>query len=282
MKTVTVMTHRRPRETTEAVRDLLTAARGQGWAVLASSDEADKHDLAAGDGLALDDTPDRCPDLCVAMGGDGTILTALRRWAGRGVPVFAVNYGNIGFLSTIERTETHEGFTRALAGDFEILSLPAIAVADSSIDYVAINDVSFQRQPGGRVADLAYAVGGEEIGRVRCDGLVLATPAGSTGYNLANGGPLLAWGVEGYVVSFIAPHSLTARPLVVAPNDEVTVHNASHDEAVDVSVDGRPACTLAPGEDLHASFLPDQGLLAQLPGSSFYHRLRQKFGALAL
>ena len=82
---------------------------------------------------------------------------------------------------------------------------------------------------------------------MRCDGLVVATPAGSTGYNLANGGPVLAWGVEGFVVSFIAPHSLTARALVVAPGDTLTVHNRSR-EPVDVSVDGRPVGELGPGE----------------------------------
>src|SRR5205823_6051760 len=71
---------------------------------------------------------------------------------------------------------------------------------------VALNDVSFIRQPHGRVAELSYRLGGQEVGHVRCDGLVAATPAGSTGYNLANQGPILAWGVEGYVVSFIAPH----------------------------------------------------------------------------
>ena len=75
---------------------------------------------------------------------------------------------------------------------------------------------------------------------MRCDGLVLSTPAGSTGYNLANGGPVLAWGVEGFVVSFIAPHSLTARALVVAPSDLLSVHNRSQGE-VDISLDGRPA-----------------------------------------
>ena len=95
------------------------------------------------------------------------------------------------------------------------------------------------RKAGLRVADLAYALAGEEIGRVRCDGLVVATPQGSTGYNLANGGPVLAWGVEGYVVSFIAPHSLTARALVVAPTDELTINNASREEPVEVHVDGR-------------------------------------------
>src|SRR3712207_9170575 len=94
-----------------------------------------------------------------------------------------------------------------------------------------------------RVADLAYALAGEEIGRVRCDGLVVSTPAGSTGYNLANGGPVLAWGVEGHVVSFIAPHSLAARPLVVAPDDELILRNTSHDP-VDVMTDeiGRAPC----------------------------------------
>ena len=82
---------------------------------------------------------------------------------------------------------------------------------------MAINDVAVHRKVGERVAELAYELDGEEAGSVRCDGLVVATPAGSTGYNLANGGPVMAWGVEGFVVSFIAPHSISARALVVAP-----------------------------------------------------------------
>ena len=118
------------------------------------------------------------------------------------------------------------------------------------------------------------------MGSVRCDGVVVATPAGSTGYNLANGGPVLAWGVEGYVVSFIAPHSLTARALVVAPGDRLTVHNHSA-EPVDVSIDGRPAGELAPDDAITARFLREAADLAQVPGSSFYRRLREKFGLLA-
>jgi NAD+ kinase len=110
---------------------------------------------------------------------------------------------------------------------------------------------------------------------------VVATPAGSTGYTLATGGPVMAWGVEGFVVSFIAPHSLTARALVVAPADVLTVHNRSPDEPVDVHVDGRPICTLAAGEPLEVRFRDGQGQLAQMPGASFYQRLRQKFGRLA-
>jgi NAD+ kinase len=132
-----------------------------------------------------------------------------------------------------------------------------------------------------RVADLSYGLAGEEIGRVRCDGLVVATPQGSTGYNLANGGPILAWGVRGYVVSFIAPHSLTARALVVAPDDLLTINNASREEAVEVHVDGRPACELPAGEDIHVEYARSYATLAQLPGASFYHRLRERFGRLA-
>jgi NAD+ kinase len=109
----------------------------------------------------------------------------------------------------------------------------------------------------------------------------VSTPAGSTGYNLANGGPIMAWGVHGFVVSFIAPHSLTARTLVVAPDDELEVHNRSREEAVDLSTDGRPICVIEPGGRVRARFVNGVGSLAQYPGTSFYQRFRQKFGRLA-
>jgi NAD+ kinase len=145
---------------------------------------------------------------------------------------------------------------------------------------MAITDVSIHRKPGNRVAELAYSVSGVEVGRVRCDGLVVATPAGSTGYNLANGGPIMAWGVEGFVVSFIAPHSLTARALVVAPGDVLTVHNLSKEEPVEAAVDGRPSTEISPGSTLDVSFVECRACLAQLPGATFYHRLAERFGRL--
>ncbi len=219
--------------------------------------------------------------MCFALGGDGTVLGALRTYAGTEVPVFGVNFGEIGFLASVERHEARIGFSRAFAGEFEVLDLPAIRLSGQGGEWLAINDVSMHRQQGNRVADLAYAVGEDEVGRVRCDGIVVATPAGSTGYNLANGGPVMAWGVAGFVVSFIAPHSLTARALVVAPGDVLSIHNRSREEPVDVTIDGRPVCVLDPGEHLEASFVEDQGHLAQVAGTNFYQRLRQKFGRLA-
>jgi NAD+ kinase len=224
-------------------------------------------------------------ELCVVLGGDGTILRALQRYTGTGVPVFAINFGEIGFLATVEPQDIEDGIRRALSGDFELLRLPAIVFEPpqgrSEIGVqIAINDVAIHRKVGERVAELAYALDGEEAGRVRCDGLVVATPAGSTGYNLANGGPVMAWGVEGYVVSFIAPHSMSARALVVAPDDRLTIYNQSR-EPLDVAVDGRPAGEIPADGKIEARFVNDVGTIAQLPGSSFYRRLREKFGRLA-
>ena len=280
-RSASVFTHRRPQETGDAVKALLAAAREAGVELHFNAHEAEKHGLKDGDGIRVADEVSRDVDLCFALGGDGTILYALRTYAGTDVPVFGVNFGEIGFLATIEPADVRDGFPRALAGDFEVLKLPALTLTNAQADWTALNDISLHRRAGNRTADLSYAIGDNEIGRVRCDGLVIATPAGSTGYNLANGGPVMAWGVAGYAVSFIAPHSLTARALVVAPDDTLTVHNGSQDEPVDVSIDGRPAGELAPDDAITARFLREAADLAQVPGSSFYRRLREKFGLLA-
>jgi len=280
-RVATVITHRRVRETGSAVRELVASARRAGTQLRFSEGEAAKHQLVAGAGVEIGELGGEDVDLCVVLGGDGTILTALRQYAGTGVPIFAVNYGEVGFLATIDPDGLGGHFDRAFLGDFETLELPTITVGRPEGQWTAVNDISVHRKPGMRVADLAYGLAGEEIGRVRCDGLVVSTPQGSTGYNLANAGPILAWGVAGYVVSFIAPHSLTARALVVAPDDLLTINNASREEPVEVHVDGRPACELPAGEDIHIEFGKEHGVLAQLPGASFYHRLRERFGRLA-
>jgi NAD+ kinase len=280
-RTATVFTHRRPDETHEALEQLREAARGEGWTLLFSPEETRKHGLAAAPELVLDADLDRGADLCVVLGGDGTILHALRAYAGTHVPVFGVNFGEVGFLATIDPDGIAAGLQRALRGDFDVLKLPGIEVEAGGGTWLAMNDVSLHRQHGLRVADLAIDVAGDELGRVRCDGLVVATPAGSTGYNLANGGPVMAWGVEGLAVSFIAPHSLTARSLVVAPQDAIRVRNRSREEPVEVNADGRPVCLLGPDESVTARFRDGVATLAQTHGASFYQRLREKFGRLA-
>ncbi|MDX6610164.1 MAG: kinase [Solirubrobacterales bacterium] len=281
MKTAVLITHSHPPATTDAVKIAAEVARDAGWRLVATAEEIKKHDHAAA-GIEQVESLPADPDLCLVLGGDGTILYALRSFAGTEVPVFGVNFGTVGFLAAVERDEAAEGIRRALAGETETIDLPALAIEVDGTERSAFNDVSFSRRPRDRVAELSYRIAGEEVGNVRCDGLVAATPAGSTGYNLANQGPILAWGVKGYVVSYIAPHSLTARALVVAPSDVLTVGNAPDREPVDVAIDGAQVTTLAPGAALDVRFADSVGRLAQLPGTSFYHRIREKFGHLAV
>jgi NAD+ kinase len=281
LKTAFLISHSHPPWPAEAVEIAVGAAADAGWRLVADATERAKH----GDAAAAIEEADLDPaevDLCLVLGGDGSILYALRRFAGSEVPVFGVNYGTVGFLAAIEREEAAEGIAKALAGDTETIALPGLEVELGGLRHVSLNDVSFSRRPQDRVAELSYKIAGEEVGHVRCDGLVASTPVGSTGYNLANQGPILAWGVEGYVVSYISPHSLTARALVVAPADVLHVGNAAGREPVDVAVDGEQVGALEPGSQLEIRFADDVGRLAQLPGTSFYQRIREKFGHLAV
>jgi NAD+ kinase len=281
-RTVTLLTHQAVEDTSSATRSVIDELLAVGISVRVDAEEVRKHGLEPRDGLALGADPaEDGTDLAVVLGGDGTMLRAMRTFADRDVPVFSFNFGAIGFLATVEKSELDEGIKRILEGDYDVFPMPALAIEVGSIRHLGVNDISFHRRANNRVAELAYAVANDQLGSVRCDGLVVSTPAGSTGYNLANGGPVLAWGVDGYVVSFIAPHTLTARALVVATDAVLSVQNRSDSEPVDVTTDGRIVCALEPRREMDIRFHHDMVLLAQRPGSSFYHRLREKFGRLA-
>jgi NAD+ kinase len=276
---IALFTHQRVDDTQEAVEKLVAAVRAAGGEVFVRPAEAEKHGL---DGcVVVDDPALEGVDVAVVLGGDGTMLEALRDYAGSGAPVFTFNFGAVGFLATIELHEVDDGIRRLIEGDFETVDLPTLVIEPAAGRRIAVNDITFLRRSGSRVAQLAYSVRGEEIARARCDGLVVSTPVGSTGYNLANGGPVVAWGVEGYIVSYIAPHTLTARTLVAATTDVLVVHNLSQEESVDVETDGRRVCTLEPGQDLEVRFEDRPALLAKVSGTGFYDQLTEKFGRLA-
>jgi NAD+ kinase len=280
VKTAALITHSHPPSASEAVTIAAEVAQELGWRLAASEEELAKHG-AAGEGVEVT-AEHTVPDLCLVLGGDGSILHALRRYAHTEIPVFGVNFGTVGFLAAVERKDARDGIRRALEGDFETIQLPGLEVTVDGRKKIGLNDITLARRPHDRVAELSYRIAGEEVGHVRCDGLVAATPAGSTGYNLANQGPILAWGVKGYVVSYISPHSLTARALVVAPGDVLHVGNAPEREPVEVAVDGAKVADLAAGAALEVRFLDSVSRLAQLPGTSFYGRIREKFGHLAV
>ena len=166
-------------------------------------------------------------DLILVLGGDGSILRALAREAGSGAPVIGVNYGRVGFLASIERETLERDLRRALAGEYVVLGLPSLKAEWGEGEVQAVNDLALFRGGESRIADLTYAVDGELVATVRCDGVVMSTPVGSTAYNLAAGGPTVSWRVRCFVLSFIALHHLDSRPLVIGAEEKLTVTNSA-------------------------------------------------------
>jgi NAD+ kinase len=275
-----VYTHRRPEVTRGVLQLLLEAASRKGIELRFDEDEAIKHELDLSEANLTQSDSDKPPaDLCIVLGGDGTTLRFLRQFAGTGIPVFSINCGRVGFLATVDREVADEGLERALTGQFEVLKLSALLLGHEPDHEFAINEISFQRGAQMNVAHLAYSLAGEEVVRAPCDGLIAATPTGSTAYNLSAGGPILAWDLKGYVVSMVAPHALSARAVVAAPEDVLRVTN-NGGEAVEVVIDGMQTGSLEPGESKEARFRADAVGLAQLPGSTFYSRFREKLRLL--
>jgi NAD+ kinase len=218
-------------------------------------------------------------DLVVVLGGDGTMLRALKQSLDTGAPVFGVNFGRVGFLTAVDADELESGLARALSGDFVVVELPTLEAEVGGNRHVAVNDVVVASSVIGRMALLAWAIGGEELGVLPCDGVICSTPTGSTGYNLSNGGPVLVWGMDAMTVTFIAPHALYARPLVIPRSRELTVENRTEDLPMVVLADGRQAGKLAYGERVAVRLGEQRALLGVLPEATFFRRYRETFAS---
>ena len=218
------------------------------------------------------------PELVVVLGGDGTMLRGFHENLGRGVPVIGVNFGRFGFLASMQPAELETGLRRVFAGDYVVIELATLEFEYAGGRGVAVNDAVVASSELGRLIELEWAIGGEPLGTVPCDGIILATPSGSTAYNLSNNGPVLMWGADAMAVSFVAPHSLTARPLVVPRGRDVVVTPRSSDAELALVADGRRVAELAPGEAVTVRLGEAMSLLATLPDATFLTRFRSAFG----
>ncbi len=218
-------------------------------------------------------------DIAIVLGGDGTVLRALTRFLGTGVPVIGVNFGRVGFLSSMPRKDLETGLARVFAGEYEVVELPTLEVEHPEGTRQAVNDVVVASGSLGRMIELELAVGGEELGRQPCDGIICATPSGSTAYNLSNGGPVLVWGLEAMALTYVAAHSLRARPLVIPPGADVIVWNRTEGVEAGVLVDGHRVATLGKAERAVVRIGPERSLLATLPEATFVRRYRQSFAS---
>jgi NAD+ kinase len=266
-----VVTHGRPETIGEGLARLQAVAEDSGVDLTYSQDEAEKHGVQASDGDGVDVT--------VVLGGDGTMLRALRSSLTTRAPVVGVNFGSVGFLTSIASDDLGEGLARVFSGEYEVVELPTLEAEIGRETHVAVNDVVAASSVIGRMAHLAWSIGGEELGVQPCDGIICSTPSGSTAYNLSNGGPVLVWGIDAMTVTFIAPHALDARPLVVPRSRALTVENRTMDVPVAVLVDGRSAGELAHGERVVMRLGSQHSLLAVLPEATFFRRYRETFAS---
>jgi NAD+ kinase len=244
-------------------------------------------------GVELVDEPENA-QLAVAVGGDGTILRTLARLLGTGVSVIGVNFGRVGFLASIEPERLEDDLARVFAGEYRTIEQPTLEAQLDSLagsaageaggvrpksgeGFVAVNDVVATSSTLGRMIELGWAIAGEDLGVVSCDGMICSTPSGSTAYNLSNGGPVLVRGLDAMAITFIAPHSLDARPLVVPRGAELIVRNATADVVAAVLVDGQRTGDLAPERALSIRLGEQRSLLATLPETTFFRRYRETF-----
>ena len=276
---VLLLTHRGPDVTASGLSAILSILEEAGVEILVPASEVVKHpelaDHQSSDGKLLRPGGE---DLILVLGGDGSILRALAREAGSGAPVIGVNYGRVGFLASIERETLERDLRRALAGEYVVLGLPSLSAEWGDGRIQALNDLALLRSGESRLADLTYAVDGERVATVRCDGMILSTPVGSTAYNLAAGGPTVSWRVRCMVISFIAAFHLDTRPLVIGAEELLTVTNSALTGDCDVLADGQRVGALRPGRSVTVGLGGSEVHLATFPEASFFRRYREKFG----
>jgi NAD+ kinase len=261
-------------QSAEAVRRAAVVMHGKPATIGGAEERLGR--VARDHGIELVDGDD-APDVAIVLGGDGTMLRALHRYLGTSVPVIGVNFGRVGFLASIPAEELESGLGRVFAGEVEVLALPTLAAAVGGQERAAINDVVATSGTLGRMVEIALEIGGEDLGHAACDGIIAATPAGSTAYNLSSGGPVLAWGLEAVAVTHVAPHSLHARPLVVPKGREIAFTNRTPDVDVTVVADGHAFAQLGRDESVRIRLDDRRALLATLPEATFFRRYRETF-----
>jgi NAD+ kinase len=235
-----------------------------------------------GDGEAL--TPEVCRelDLLATLGGDGTLLRGARLVAAEGVPVLGINLGHLGFLTSAPREEIEGALERWRAGEFEIDARMVLAVHAEDGDgapgklHLALNDAVLHKGGAARVIRLSMRAQRDVVGSYSADGIILATPTGSTAYSLSAGGPIVSPTVDCIIATPICPHTLGVRPLVLPADETVTIEVLSPTEELILTIDGQEHERLVPGQKVVARRAEQPVRLVRFPGQTFFQTLRRK------
>lgn len=234
---------------------------------------------------SADDLP-KSVDIVIALGGDGTLLAAADRVAAAGadIPIVGVNFGSLGFLTEVTLVELYDAMTAVLDGTAIVESRMMLqgfvsqGDAQPHLDRVVLNDIVITRGSLSRMIDLEVSIDGGFVTRVKADGLILATPTGSTAYNLSAGGPIVEPSVDAFVMTPIAPHTLTNRPVVLAGATELRVRPLFENVKTEVYItfDGQLGHALEPGDDVIIRRAARRLNLVRASGRSYYDVLQQK------
>jgi NAD+ kinase len=221
-------------------------------------------------------------DALVSLGGDGTLLGALRLVAHRPVPVLGVNLGHLGFLVEIEPGELDAALDQLERGDYTIEEHSAAVLTDGGEESTAFNDIALASVPGQGAVHAALTVMGRPSGRYRCDALVMATPIGSTAYSYAAGGPLVSPMLDAVIISPVAPISGIARPAVISAHEPLTLALLADSGQPALQVDGVITRRMKAGEALEVRLRPRAGLVVRLDPERYQRRSSVKLSLLDL
>jgi len=220
-------------------------------------------------------------DAIVALGGDGTMLSAVRQLQGANVPLIGVNIGSLGFMTSVAEQDLSAAL-ECLQNETFIISERVIAecvvvCAGQIARYCALNDVVISSGASSRVITLDVSVGGKAVTSYVCDGLIVSTPTGSTGHSLSAGGPILTPDARAFVISPICPHTLSSRPLVVPDTSEIRIEINDHsDHAARLSVDGQVGLALKSGDSVVVGRCDQNVRFLHLPDYDYFEVMRQK------
>ncbi|MER5650770.1 NAD(+)/NADH kinase [Streptosporangium sp. NPDC002524] len=266
-----------------SVGAIVETSRSRGSRVLAR--EADRDRVPAGVEVVPEGRFVAEVDGLVALGGDGTILGAMRLVIGRPVPVLGVNHGNLGFLAEVHPAQLPSALARLTAGDFTVEQYAALRVDAGETPLTTrsgFNDLVLGRSSRAGAASLDLAVNGLRYGYYRADAVVVSTPTGSTAYNYAAGGPVLSPSSGALVITPVAPMSGVSRPVVLGAADHVRLTVADDSAPVTVDVDGTPSGELGHGEKVNVTLRAEAGQVVRLSASEHTSRSRVKLSLLDL
>ena len=218
--------------------------------------------------------------LAIVLGGDGTLISVARQLAPYGVPIVGINHGRLGFLTDLSEGTVHDLLPRLLAGEYheEARALISAEIStDAGVEHFAKNDVVVNRGTTASLVDLEISLNERFAYGFRADGVIVATPTGSTAYALSAGGPILAPTVNAFTLAPIAPHALTMRPIVVADDSVIRITVARAREAV-ASIDGHHSMPLAEGDSVLLRRATTNVRLWHPLEYDYYHTLRHKLG----